>query len=71
MERATFGPEIVRKLLKFYLSCAAIAVVALVAPPAPARAQDTAAEGAAKRAAVLARLPADAAQRAFGLAPGP
>ncbi len=51
--------------------CLALAVAAATA----ARAQDTAAEDAARRQAVLARLPADAAQRVFGLiavpSPGP
>src|SRR5258708_25056580 len=57
----------------------AVAICALVAllasgPPMDVRvahAQDTAAEGAAKRAAVLARLPADAAKRGFGAATSP
>jgi penicillin-insensitive murein endopeptidase len=53
-------------------AAAVCAVVALVAGAAtPARAQDTAGEEAAHRAAVLARLPEDAAKRVFGLATSP
>jgi penicillin-insensitive murein DD-endopeptidase len=48
------------------LGCLALAVVLLSGVPG-ARAQDTAAEEAAHRAAVLAHLPPDAAQRLFGL----
>jgi penicillin-insensitive murein endopeptidase len=47
----------------------------VIGQPVPASAQDTAAQEAAHRQAVLARLPRDAAQRVFGLpttpAPGP
>ena len=43
----------------------------LVLGAAPARAQDTAAQEAAHRRAVLAELPQDAAKRVFGLAAGP
>lgn len=51
---------------------AALAFAVLLATGAvPAQAQDTAAQEAAHRAAVLARLPADAAQRWFGLAKRP
>jgi penicillin-insensitive murein DD-endopeptidase len=55
---------------------AACAVLGLLAgAPVAARAQDTAAQEAAHRREVLAHLPADAAQRRFGLAttpaPGP
>src|SRR5579862_7615006 len=57
-------------------AAAAATIIALVLLGAGrAAAQDTAAEEAAHRAAVLARLPPDAAQRVFGLetapAPGP
>ncbi len=51
------------------------AALLLTGQPLPARAQDTAAQEAAHRRAVLAALPRDAAQRVFGLAtrpaPGP
>src|SRR5437899_447039 len=70
MTRGGFGAQFVRKLLKCNLSFCALAFVLVLAGPA-ARAQDTAAEEAAKRAAILARLPADAAQRVFGLAASP
>jgi penicillin-insensitive murein DD-endopeptidase len=46
-------------------------IVILTATTLPAQAQDTAAQEAARRSAVLARLPADAAKRVFGLASGP
>ena len=64
------------KTLKFRAFAAASVLVAMAAlGPAAALAQDTAAEEAAHRAAVLAQLPADAAKRLFGLAesaaPGP
>jgi penicillin-insensitive murein endopeptidase len=53
-------------------AAAACALVALLAGGATsAWAQDTAAEEAAHRAAVLARLPQDAAKRVFGLATSP
>src|SRR5690242_17563145 len=57
--------------------CAARMALALllIAGAAPAPAQDSAAQDAARRRAVLADLPADAAKRVFGLqttpAPGP
>jgi penicillin-insensitive murein endopeptidase len=51
---------------------AAGVVIGLLAGGAPAaRAQDTAAQEAAQRAAVLTRLPQDAAKRVFGLATSP
>ncbi len=43
----------------------------LASVPVPARAQDTAAQEAVNRHAVLARLPADAAKRVFGMASAP
>src|SRR5579864_4270510 len=49
----------------FVASCGVAAVLA--GQPLPAHAQDTAAQEAAHRQAVLARLPRDAAQRVFGL----
>jgi penicillin-insensitive murein DD-endopeptidase len=56
---------------------AAICILTALLPAGatPARSQDTAGEAAERRAAVLARLPPDAAKRVFGLttspAPGP
>ena len=53
-------------------AAAVCAVVALLAGGSPtARAQDTAAQEAARRAAVLAGLPPDSAKRLFGQARGP
>ncbi len=53
----------------------AVVIGVLAGGATTARAQDTAAQEAAQRAAVLARLPQDAAKRVFGLvtspAPGP
>ncbi len=83
MRQSVFAEKLVTKLLKNRLSyrdraapergvprtVAVCAFVALLAGGATAaRAQDTAAEEAAHRAAVLARLPQDAAKRVFGLA---
>jgi penicillin-insensitive murein DD-endopeptidase len=86
MRQSVFAEKLVTKRLKDRRSCrdraapersvpravAICALVALVAGGATAaRAQDTAAEEAAHRTAVLARLPQDAAQRVFGLATSP
>jgi len=86
MGRPAFGAAFVNKLLKSRRSgsepvvierrlsrpVAVCVLVALLAGGSTvARAQDTAAEEAAKRAAVLARLPADAAKRVFSAAAGP
>ena len=61
-----------RSLVRVVAACA---VVGFLAGAPAARGQDTAAQEAAHRAAVLARLPPDAAKRVFGLeaspAPGP
>jgi penicillin-insensitive murein endopeptidase len=48
-----------------------VLVVLLAGSAASARAQETALQEAARRGAALARLPPDAAQRAFGLAAAP
>ena len=86
MRQPVFAEKLVTKRLKDRRSCrdraapersvpravAICALVALVAGGATAaRAQDTAAEEAAHRAAVLARLPQDAAKRVFGLVTSP
>jgi penicillin-insensitive murein endopeptidase len=61
------------RVASFVALCGAAALLA--GKPLPAHAQDTAAQEAAHRQTVLARLPRDAAQRVFGLettaAPGP
>ena len=58
--------------MRWLQAAAACAVVALLAGgTTTAGAQDTAAQEALRRAAVLARLPQDAAQRWFGLATSP
>src|SRR5438105_2340761 len=86
----TLGAKFVTKLLKFprsptyprltrriLLRVVAVCLLAALLPAGatPARSQDTATEGAERRAAVLARLSPDAAKRVFGLttspAPGP
>jgi penicillin-insensitive murein DD-endopeptidase len=60
------------KTLNFRAWRAAAIAIVLAGISAPAaRAQDTAAEEAAHRAAVLAQLPANAAKRVFGLAEEP
>jgi penicillin-insensitive murein endopeptidase len=86
MRQLVFAGKLVTKLLKSHqsyadpaalaqclLRVAAVgALVALLTGGATAvRAQDTAAEEAAHRAAVLTRLPQDAAKRVFGLATTP
>jgi penicillin-insensitive murein endopeptidase len=72
-ERAPHSVELMVNILKLYPLCTAIAIAATIAalPAVTARAQDTASTEAARRSAVLARLPADAAKRLFGLAASP
>ncbi len=81
MRQPAFGATFVSKMLthcrvaeesRLSRAIAACVVVGLLAGGATAaRAQDTTAREAAQRAAVLARLPADAAKRVFGLATSP
>ena len=52
-------------------SAVVIFFIVVCAVPATARAQDLAAAEAARRGALIAALPADAAKRVFGLQSGP
>jgi penicillin-insensitive murein endopeptidase len=86
VRQPAFGATFVSKLLTSRRSCrdlaaaesylsrviaAGVVVAVLAAGSTAARAQDTAAQEAAHRAALLARLPQDAAKRVFGLAASP